>query len=114
MHASRQPRRRTPRRRAVVRAGAVLFAAVVSLGLLVTQLALVGHMVFVSPSLCEHGALVHDHHAEAHPRAAHGDTVSAIPGDAPGHAGHDHCDPFALKTLAVRVDPSFVVPTLLD
>ena len=74
----------------------------------------VGHLVFVSHSLCEHGALVHGHHEEAHRHAPQGRDAAAASGDALEDSGHDHCEPFAVQSFAVSVGPSCVVPTVLD
>jgi hypothetical protein len=98
----------------IVRAQAVLFVALVSLGLVVAQIARLGHMMLVSHSVCEHGALVHGHHAEEHHAADRGRDPVATQGEAPADADHEHCDAAGVKAVAVAVGPACVAPTLLD
>ena len=92
----------------------MLAFALISLGLLVAQAARVGHLLFVSHSLCEHGSLIHAGEV-APPHASASDREEAPVVD-PGaaHPGHEHCDPLGLKALAPAVGPACPDCTLLD
>jgi len=98
-------------RAAVRQAGLLLSLSV----LLVTQLAAMGHLVFVRHSLCEHGAAVHDdHHRVA--TAAHirtGAEPAVRPGE-PSEGSHEHCDPAGIMPALVQATTYSLPPTLLD
>jgi hypothetical protein len=106
----RKPRRAARRRATPHRH---LFA-LLALAVAFVQLVGLGHLVFVTHAICEHGALLHvEHEAVAAPkiddRPAAEDRVAARPGQsADGH--HQHCDPFAVRPAVVAVAPSFEAP----
>jgi hypothetical protein len=101
------------------RARQVLFACF-ALGMVLAQLFAVGHLVFVSHAICEHGALQHaDTGAAPRPAEISADAAEAT-GRAPralpgrGAGEHEHCDPFARAPAAIHVDPSFAAPELIQ
>jgi hypothetical protein len=86
-------------------------------GLLVSQLAALGHLVLVRHARCEHGAWVHVRHdaAPAVPAvAAARDRHTAAAGPSGRAEGeHEHCDALALRPALAEVDASCVVPELI-
>jgi hypothetical protein len=104
-------RRRTsqgPQRHALHR----LVLAVFALALSGVHLVGLGHLLFVTHVICEHGALLHTEEALAHvDEPAPADVDSAAPGLG---EHHQHCDAFAVETTAVAVEPAFSAPAPLS
>jgi len=84
--------------------------------LLASQLAAMGHLVFVQHSICEHGAAVHGGHAVEADRAPLARTGSdpAISGGERMERAHEHCDPSGIRPALVQADAYCLAPTLLD
>jgi hypothetical protein len=107
-------RRRTATRKALPQR---YFFAFLALAVAMVQLFGLGHLVFVSHAICEHGALLHTEdatvHAEAAAAARDADGVSsALPGR--GAAEHQHCDALAVRPAVIAVQPAFEAPAELE
>jgi hypothetical protein len=96
---SRAPRRTPPHRH-------LLALIAIAVGLL--QVFGLGHLVFVSHAICEHGALLHVEgeaaHADEAPAEAKG-VASARPGQAA--EDHQHCGALAVRPAVIAVQPAF-------
>lgn len=86
------------------------------LGLLVVQLAAVGHQLLIRHSMCEHGAVVHADHEQhdAAPSVVHTSSEPAVEPGARAEGSHEHCDPAGVRSSAVKIGAPLVPPTLLD
>lgn len=93
------------------------WAIVVGVGILLSQLFALGHLVLFAHELCEHGALVHAQshgwQREARPEAPTDSGLSIASGGG-SNAEHDHCDPFAAPPAVASVIPAFGRARLLD
>jgi len=96
------------------------WSMVAAVGMLLSQLFALGHLVLFTHARCEHGAVTHtrshDWQRDARRTPHHGSLCIASGRDRELH--HDHCDPFATPPALASVksasaDPSLVrVPTL--
>lgn len=92
------------RRHALHRLVLAIFAVALS-GLHLVSL---GHLLFVTHVVCEHGALLHTEEALAH---VDEQAPTGVDSAAPGLGEHhQHCDAFAVETTAVAVQPAFSAP----
>jgi len=114
-----QPRpRRAARRRATPHRHLL---ALLALAVTAAQLFVLGHLVFVTHTICEHGALLHVERVPAVDPAAvdpaavdpPDDRVAARPGKGAG-AHHQHCDAFGVRPAVIAVAPSFDAPAPLE
>jgi hypothetical protein len=91
------------------------FFAFLALAVAMVQLFGLGHLVFVSHAICEHGALLHTDEAAVHADEAARDAdgvSSALPGR--GAEDHQHCDALAVRPAVVAVQPAFDAPAELE
>src|SRR5262249_8281719 len=117
-----RPRRlpRSSNRPSIAASRATGWSLLVAIGMLVTQVFGLGHLVLFSHTRCEHGALVHTiRRARAHavPPASHRETGLYASHGASDDLEHEHCDPFATPpalapAAAPPPDAPLVVVTL--
>jgi hypothetical protein len=90
---------------------------VVGVGILLSQLFALSHLVLFAHELCEHGALVHARshgwQREARPEAPTDNGLSVAPGGG-SNVEHDHCDPFAAPPAVASVTSAFAHTSLLE
>jgi hypothetical protein len=100
----RRTRTSTARQRPALRR---LVLAVFALALSGVHFFGLGHLVFVTHVLCEHGALLHAEDVAHVEEQAPAGTDAAAPGSG---EHHQHCDVLAVKTTTLAVQPPFAAP----
>jgi hypothetical protein len=93
------------------------WAVIVGIGILVSQLFALGHLVLFAHEICEHGALVHAETSvwqrDARPLGP-SDGAAAIASGGGSNVEHDHCNPFATPPAVAAVTPAFACASLLE
>src|SRR5450432_2140889 len=112
------PRRpKNPSRAAVGGRRAAWWTIVVGVGILVSQLFALGHLVLFTHTRCEHGALVHTlRHGwqrDARPPATPQGGLSTASGRG-SELEHDHCNPFATPPALASVTLASGSASLLE
>jgi len=117
-HMSDRPRGpKSPNRALIGVCRVARWSILVGVGLLVSQLFALGHLVLFTHTSCEHGALIHTlrHGLQRDARIpAAPEGSSSIASGGGSEVEHDHCNPFATPSALASVTPACAHASLLE